>query len=164
MSIVSLLEPGDAGLDERWLLAFAGIDSLLTGFGFDAGAKSTLPRQVPETLRVKKKWRDELSEKFRKERASLESLLRLSITAEHELAPGLEILRERDQRLAPVITELKALARAGQLAVPLSAFAMICAHMFANRLLRSAQEEQEPVIYDFLSRIYLSEAARARRS
>ena len=80
------------------------------------------------------------------------------------IGSGLEILRERDQRLAPVITELKALARAGQLAVPLSAFAMICAHMFANRLLRSAQEEQEPVIYDFLSRIYLSEAARARRS
>lgn len=162
MSIVSLLEPGDAGLDERWLLAFAGIDSMLTGFGFDAHAKSTLPRQVPEILQVKKKWRDELSEKFRKDRASLESLLRLPIAADHELAPGLEILRERDQRLAPVMTELKALASAGQLAVPLSAFAMICAHMFANRLLRSAQEEQEPVIYDFLSRIYLSEVARVR--
>ncbi len=162
MSIVSLLEPGDAGLDERWLLAFAGIDTLLTGFGFDAHAKSTLSRQVPEILQVKKKWREELSEKFRKERVTLESLLRLPIAAEHELVPGLEILRERDQRLAPVLTELKALASGGQLAVPLSAFAMICAHMFANRLLRSAQEEQEPVIYDFLSRIYRSEAARGR--
>jgi hypothetical protein len=35
--------------------------------------------------------------------------------------------------------------------------------MHANRLLRSAQREQEAVLYDLLARYYESEVARKRR-
>jgi hypothetical protein len=35
--------------------------------------------------------------------------------------------------------------------------------MHANRLLRSAQREQEAVLYDFLARYYESDVARKRR-
>jgi len=44
----------------------------------------------------------------------------------------------------------------------LTELALSYAHMIANRLLRSAQRRQEMVIYDFLARLYESQAARSR--
>lgn len=161
ISILSLLEPGDEGLDERWRLSLAGIDKLLMDFGFDVQARGDLIKQLPASLRVKRTSRTELSEKFRRERESLETLLRIGSAPDHELAPGLDILHKRSERLAPIIAEVKALTRTVQLSVSLGSFAMSCAHMFANRLLRAAHAEQEPVIYDFLSRLYRSEGAQA---
>ena len=45
---------------------------------------------------------------------------------------------------------------------PLSDIVLSCLHMFANRLLRSSARAQEMVLYDFLARLYTSEAARSQ--
>ena len=58
------------------------------------------------------------------------------------------------------MTELKACAEAGRLSVSLASLATRHIHMHANRLLRSAQRQQEMVIYDFLARLYDSRLAR----
>jgi thiopeptide-type bacteriocin biosynthesis protein len=77
------------------------------------------------------------------------------------LVAGLEVFRRRSERLAPVVAELMSRARAGGLSVPLAELAPSYLHMHANRLLRSAHRAQELVLYDFLSRLYESQAAQA---
>jgi hypothetical protein len=47
--------------------------------------------------------------------------------------------------------------------VPCPEIARSYLHMHANRLLRSAQREQEAVLYDLLAQYYESEVARKRR-
>ncbi len=108
---------------------------------------------------MKKNVVGQLSEKFRKERKSLEELLRAEI-GDHPLAPGLELFRGRSERLAPIIAELKSSEEAGRLSFPLRELVLSYIHMHANRLLRSAQRQQELVIYDLLARIYESQLAR----
>jgi hypothetical protein len=61
-----------------------------------------------------------------------------------------------------VATELAALEREGKLIGTLGSIGGSYLHMHANRLLRSEQRAQELVLYDFLLRLYESEAARAR--
>ena len=46
-----------------------------------------------------------------------------------------------------------------QLTLPLPELAVSYLHMHANRLLRSAHRAQELVLYDFLARLYQSQAA-----
>jgi thiopeptide-type bacteriocin biosynthesis protein len=166
LEIIENLELGDAGLDERWRLTVRGIDALLTDFGFDLDSKCALSQEASRSLaeveRVDKNLRSELSEKFRKERKSLEELLDPACDAVNSLLPGLEILRQRSERIAPIVAELNACEQAGRLLVSVKDFVLSCAHMYANRLLRSVHREQELVIYDFLSRLCKSKAARER--
>jgi thiopeptide-type bacteriocin biosynthesis protein len=165
LEILEMLEPGDAGSDERWRLTVAGIDRLLTDFAFDPREKGAIMRQARESFgkefRVEKSVVGQLSEKFRKERKSLEELLRAE-TEDHPLAPGLALFRTRSERLAPIIAELKNCAADGRLTTPLTDLLLSYVHMHANRLLRSAQRQQELVIYDLLMRIYESQLARAK--
>ena len=166
LQLISMLDQGDQGLDPRWRLTMRGLDALLTDFGFDLDSKCALfqqaSRNLPEVERVDKSLRSELSEKFRKERKSLEELLDPACDAVNSLLPGLDILRQRSERIAPIVAELNACEQAGRLLVSVKDFALSCAHMYANRLLRSAHREQELVIYEFLSRLYKSKAARER--
>lgn len=165
LEMLGMLEPGDAGADERWRLTLSGIDRLLTDFGFDPKNKCAIMKQARERFgkefRVEKYVVGQLSEKFRKERKSLEELLRAGID-DHPLAPGLELFRGRSERLAPIVAELKSCEEEGRVSVPLRELVLSYIHMHANRLLRSAQRQQELVIYDFLARIYESQAARER--
>jgi thiopeptide-type bacteriocin biosynthesis protein len=76
------------------------------------------------------------------------------------LAAGLDALRRRSLRLAPVAAELRQLEQAGCLSATISDIVMSYAHMHANRLLRSAARAQELVLYEFLDRAYSSQAGR----
>ncbi|HKQ62734.1 MAG TPA: lantibiotic dehydratase [Candidatus Polarisedimenticolaceae bacterium] len=154
-----LSEPSvDGALDARWKLALAGMDLLLEDFGFDLSARLALARQLREEsareFRVGKRLRIQLGSKFRAERGQLESLERL---------PGIGWLRERSQAHATPVARLRQRAEAGQLEVSLPDLACSVMHMHANRLLRSAQRQQELVLYDFLARLYESQHARRAR-
>ena len=81
--------------------------------------------------------------------------------ADSDLAPGLTALRRRSERVRPVAAELSSLERSGGLRVPVADLAWSYLHMQGFRLLRSAQNDHEPVLFDFLGRIYQSQAARA---
>ena len=58
------------------------------------------------------------------------------------------------------LAELRRTARLGRLEMD---FAGSLLHMHANRILRSNARAQELVLYDFLARLYESQAARARK-
>jgi thiopeptide-type bacteriocin biosynthesis protein len=159
---------GDAGLDLRWRLALCGIDLLFDDLGLMFEEKRFVARQARKgygrEFGADGNLRGELSRRYRKERAGLEMLFDRSQDPPAELAPGLEALRWRTLRLAPVAAELRWLAQAGRLGGTMADVARSYAHMHVNRLLRSAHRAQEFVLYELLDRLYSTQAARGPRS
>jgi thiopeptide-type bacteriocin biosynthesis protein len=155
---------GDAGLDLRWRLAMAGIDLLFEDLGLTLGEKRTVARRAREGLgqefRVDGNFRGQVGQRYRAERAHLEALLDPGQAPPAPLAAGLEALRRRSLRLAPVTAELRQLGQAGRLSTTMTDLAMSYAHMHVNRLLRSAHRAQELVLYELLDRAYSSQAGR----
>jgi hypothetical protein len=73
--------------------------------------------------------------------------------ADHDLAPGFELLAKRDAAVRALDLS--------HLAVADVAWSLV--HMHANRLLHASHRAQELVLYDFLRRFYVSRRARAAR-
>jgi thiopeptide-type bacteriocin biosynthesis protein len=164
LEIIENLEPGDAGLDERWRLALRGVDALLQDLGFEPATKFAVIRKAraafTKEIRVDGRLKGQIGDRFRKERKSLEELLDPGQDAKSALSSGFEIFRHRSARVAPIVAELKASEAAGRLSVSLQELAPSYIHMHANRLLRSAHRAHELVLYDFLARLYGSKIAR----
>jgi thiopeptide-type bacteriocin biosynthesis protein len=148
----------------RWRLALYGMAMLLTDLGLDLSTRRAVLGRIREAyakeFRADANLRHQLGARYRQERQDLDALLDPTRGAGGLLAPGLTVLRRRSERLAPVVAELKACAQAGELTLALAAVAPSYLHMHANRLLRSAQRAQELVLYEFLGRLYESQAAR----
>jgi thiopeptide-type bacteriocin biosynthesis protein len=83
--------------------------------------------------------------------------------AKHPLSPGFELYAERSERIAPIARALATREADGRLQTSIVDLAPSFLHMHANRLLRSEQRSQELVLYDFLLRLYESDAARSRK-
>jgi len=155
---------GDGGLDLRWRLALSGIDLLLEDLGLSLAEKASVARAAREgygrEFGVDGAFRGAVGKRYRTERANLEALLDPRQGTPAGLAPGLEALRRRSLRMAPVAAGLRELAQGGELPVPLTELATSYAHMHVNRLLRSAQRAQELVLYELLDRFYSARAGR----
>ena len=155
---------GDAGLDLRWRLAMAGIDLLFEDFGLTLEERRTLARRQRESLgrefAVDGEFRGQVGRRYRAERARLEALLDPEQEPPASLARGLGALHRRSLQVAPVVEELRRLARAGRLSTTMADLATSYAHMHANRLLRSAHRAQELVLYEMLDRAYTARAGR----
>jgi lantibiotic biosynthesis protein len=153
---------GDEGLDARWRLALYGIDRLLDDFGLDLERKRAWARgcrdRFARELDVRGQTKRALGKRYRVERKALDELLDLEEGADHPLAPGVKFLRERSWRVAPLVECLR--AREQRLSVSLDHLLWSYAHMHANRLLRGAHRAQELVLYDLLDRVYMSREAR----
>jgi thiopeptide-type bacteriocin biosynthesis protein len=161
---------GDAAADARWRLALRGMHLLLDDLQLDLGTRHALLASTRASFAAEHRadgaLEKQLGAKFRKERASIDWVLRapvdpgdLEVTSLH---PGFAALADRSQRIAAPargLAELEAADPGGGLRVDLAGSLL---HMHANRLLRSEQRAQELVLYDFLARIYDSEVARGR--
>ncbi len=157
---------GDEGADLRWRVALCGVDTLLDDLGLDTAAKrdvmrgmeTGMAREFGKAATLKR----ELSDRFRRDRASLESLLAVARGGGDGLPPELAALRRRSEALRPVAAELAEREQAGRLTAPVRVLASSFTHMHLNRILRSSARAQEMVIYHLLGRLYESEAARRR--
>ncbi len=167
VELLELLEPGDAGLDERWRLALRGADQLLDDVGLTLPEKLRVIEErakhfgsVPEpdaTLR------HQLTARFRELRADLEQLLDRAKDGESLPLPGFGVLNGRSERLRTICASLRALNESGRLEGRLTDIAGSYIHMHLNRVLRGAPNDHEVVVYDFLRRLYRSKAARSRK-
>ncbi len=169
-AVLELLELllGDDGADARWRLALCGMDLLLSDLGLGLEARLQLTTALRESFgrefRVEGAVEQQLGERFRKERRSMEELLGSRNAGSPVLAQGLEVLQRRSKKLAPIAGGLRALAVAGKLRVPIAELAGSFLHMHVNRMARSAARAQELVLYDMLNRHYASQAARQRKA
>jgi thiopeptide-type bacteriocin biosynthesis protein len=165
-AVITIMAPlsGDAGPDLRWRLAMCGIDLLFEDLGLTPQEKRSAVQRMRDGFGVEfgidGNFRNWVSQRYRAERTHLEALLDSEHAAPPPLASGLDALRRRSLRLAPVAAELRKLDDAGRLSTTISDIAMAYAHMHANRLLRSAQRAHELVLYELLGRAYSSQAGR----
>ncbi len=160
---------GDQAHDRRWPLALRGAHSLLRDFGYDLEQR----RQAAAAMRSGF-WQTfghdalgrELGKRLRPERQRLDSLLEDPPIPERvpDLAAGLPWLAQRSLDYGPWIEELQDLERQGRLQRPLRDIVPSLVHMHVNRMIRTAANQHELVIYDFLERLYASRLARQRRS
>ncbi len=166
LEILEMLE-GDAGADFRWRLALRGIDMLLGDLRFDAETRLRVMRTMRESFVQEfgggKGLRVQLDQRFRQEWRSLMPLLDPAGDEASELAPALAVLRQRSERLAPIVDQLRELEQSGRLHPTLAELAPSYVHMHVNRIIRSAQRAHEMVLYDFLYLLYESRAARERK-
>jgi len=156
---------GDESGEARWRLALWGADRLLADIGLGLEARLRMARSMRASLareyRVDAKMETQLSARFRPLRGELEALM-WGTDEHHPLAPGMEVLRQRSERWALVLAELKALQQQGGLLGNLEDIATSYVHMSINRVLRVAQRRQELVLYDMLCRLYDSRRALTR--
>src|SRR5262249_60279231 len=68
----------------------------------------------------------------------------------------------RSTRTRDAVAAVHAAEDSASLDVPIAVLAESYVHMHLNRLFRAEQRAQELVVYDFLSRLYESRAARRR--
>lgn len=157
-AVLALLEgyPGDAGSAVRWRLGLLGMDMLLDDLGFALWEKLQLMQGLRTShfslFNLANGWEAQLGLRFRKERSALESLL--APDAIPPLAMGRAIFGARSKALG----HLPGLVMGS--GVPKQMRATSYLHMFAHRLFRASHRAQEAVLYDFLFRLYRSQAAR----
>jgi len=168
LGIVELLD-GDAGGIARWKLCVRGIESLLDTLGFDAETRAKVFADAKDSLGREMRadtflW-TKIGDRFTSERAELDVMFTRDAErdAQHELAPGFELLARRDAALAPIAAELRRRDAGGELVPALRDIAWSLCHMHANRLLHASQRAQELVIYDFLRRLHASRRARDKQ-
>ncbi|MBZ4422190.1 lantibiotic dehydratase [Myxococcus sp. RHSTA-1-4] len=158
---------GDAGADLRWRLTLLGMDRLLSDLGMDleerlaatTGGREVFAREFHSGALTER----QLSERFREERGAIDALLEGSADEGSPLAFGLEVFRRRSEKLAPVMSGLRALHGEGRLHMPLLHLARSFLHMHANRMCRASARAQELVLHDLLVRTYRSRKGRERR-
>lgn len=164
VDLLDRLDEGSSGAEERWRLALRGTDMLFADLDLDDGEKRRLVTRLHSAFTREHDAKVALSRalgaRFRPLARELERLLDPANDVGSPLEPGFEVLRERSRRLVPLTEELVRLDRTRRLSEPLPSLAASFAHMYLNRLLRSAQRRQELVVYDFLVRLYVSRAAR----
>jgi thiopeptide-type bacteriocin biosynthesis protein len=158
---------GDAGAELRWRVALRGVDLLFDDLGLTLEQKRDIAaaaqRGYGREFGVGGAFQQEVSRRYRGERAAVEALLDPERDPPAELAASLRALHQRSAALAWPARELRAAAKAGRLTVSLPELALSLAHLHVNRVLRSAQRAQELVIYEMLGRAYRSQAARRPR-
>ena len=164
LALLSRLEAGDAGQQERWRLGLVGVHHLLLDLGLDEHQRLELVRRQRDGLARRLRWdRTALARvgrRFREEQQELVSVLAAEPESGHPLASGLEVLRERSTRSEAAAAVYAELERAGRLVQPRSVLAGAFLHMHLNRLLRGDSSAQELMICDFLGRLYATTTLR----
>jgi thiopeptide-type bacteriocin biosynthesis protein len=167
LAILEMLE-GDEGADFRWRLTLRGIDTLVGDLRLEPESRMRVLRGIRESFSREfgggKNLRVQLDQRFRQEWRSLMPLLDPSGDEESEMAPALAVLRQRSERLAPIVEELRELEKAGRLNQSIADLAPSYVHMHVNRMIRSAARAHEMVLYDFLYLLHESRSARERKA
>ena len=167
LAMLSAAGSGDAATDQRWRLGVCGVDRLLADLGLDLrgrlGVVTFAKAGMAPPAGLDPAQEHQLSQDFRRERQTLETLLRGELSPEDPLSAVLKPLEARSARLVPLGRKLQELLKAGRPSQSLEEFGQSCIHMHINRLLRSRHREFELVIYDALQRLYESLSARQAR-
>jgi thiopeptide-type bacteriocin biosynthesis protein len=167
LAVIEMLE-GDAGADARWRLALRGSEDLLSIVCPDPEVKQRALGRMRQSFAAEfgggKGLRVQLDRKYREENRALYPLLEPQRDAESDLEPGLAVLRRRNERLAPLVSELFAAEQEGRLFSQVADLASSLVHMHVNRMIRSAARAHELVLYDLLGKLLESRAARERKS
>ena len=167
VDLLASLDDDEAGADQRWALAIASVDALLTDFALDLEAKLQMMQRLRDRFglefRADAAFGRQLAAKFRSSKVALEALIEHPPRTEPATA-WRKILARRSEKTRPIVDTLRESDRTGPLIVPLDEVAESCVHMHLNRLFRTQHREHELVIYDFLVCLYEMQVGHQRRA
>jgi thiopeptide-type bacteriocin biosynthesis protein len=165
LELLGAIDPAD-DLDVRWRVAMLSVDRLLTDCGLNRDERLLTARQLLEhqnaRFRLGKFEKKVLGDRFRNERPSLEEVLGSHTAKERIWQMARDVLEQRSVLIAHAAERLRSLQSCGRLLTSLPALAGSYVHMHVNRMMRAAANEHELVLYDFLVRLYESDAAQSR--
>ena len=165
-AVLTILEntAGIADSDVRWRLALMGMDLLLAEFVASLPERLELVKgfraRRQRDLGLEDRPKQQLADRWRRERRELAALAEARKDGRHPLAPALAALEQRSRKLRPLAAELRLRAEADRLDRPPRDLVADYAHMFCNRLLEADAWRQELVLYDFLAQHLRSCLAR----
>ncbi len=167
VGMLAMIE-GDEGERIRWLFALRTMDTLLDDFRLDIEQKYNLITILRENFGrehgMNRSLKDQLENKFRKERSQINEILDRANDEVSEMLPLFQLITEKSEGMKPLVDEIKNLEQAGRLHTKIEDLIPSYSHMMINRLFKSKQRLHELVIYDFLHRYYKSEIARRKYS
>lgn len=165
LALIELLTDADR-LASRWLVCLGSWHALLDDFGFDLPTKLAAAQggfaSFIRQFKSDKLLTRTLGDRFRLERTTVEAFLNSDTRGDSILDSVTGILRSRSERMRPLAMSLRGLLAAPGATATVNDVASSLLHMNANRLLRSNHAQHEFVMYDFLTRVYDGQLARAR--
>lgn len=161
------LTEGDSREHLRWQWAVRAIDEWLNAFEYTAAQKFSLIEVIKisfhNEFKADKFLREQLSNKYRKQKNDIEAIMDYGIIETSELFPLIEILKEKSLAIQPIAYQLKEM-EAGQKLIPsINELMPSYIHMLVNRIVTSSPRQHELVIYDILYNYYRSAIAREKK-
>lgn len=146
---------------QRWKLALILIDSFLSAFSFSLLERKNLLSTMAENHKrefgfIHHHTSKQLNDKCRAYRKEIEN----TMLWETEGSESTDIIKYRKQSIFQIAEKLMKLEHQNELQVPLKSLLTSIIHMTMNRWFRSKNRLHEMVIYEFLSRYYMSEIAK----
>ncbi|QSW91080.1 lantibiotic dehydratase [Flavobacterium endoglycinae] len=148
---------GDTGEKIRWMFSLLSIDHFLNDFDvklegkvklFNA-AKTSFGKEFNRSGRLNK----QINEMFVQHESEIESFLDPNLMDEI-YEPLIEILKERSQKNAPIVAEIKELGKEHRLPTYLDNIMLSYVHMICNRIFLTKHRIHEMVVYDYLYKYY----------
>lgn len=169
--IVNLLEKinkGSKGEEIRWLFGIKAVNELFDNFNLNMEQKLTLTENLKTSFasefNINKSLKKQLDSRYRENRKDIENLLTEDNFLGKEYQFIVELLKQKEKQLKPVIEEIINLQNHDQLHEPIPSLLSSYTHMLLNRLFRNKQRMHEMVIYDFMWRTYRSIIAQNKTS
>lgn len=164
LELLSTIDSAD-DLDIRWRIALLGVDSLLTDCGLNPSEKLAVAKQLCDSFCSRFQFgsatRRILGDRFRSERSALEAIRWNHPERGTLWDAAAQIFRHRSAFVEDAVKQLQRLHSSGELLTSISTLASSYVHMHVNRMMRADANRHELVLYDFLFRLYDSDAARS---
>ena len=167
LAIINFLkETDEKGNDQmRWLWGIKCVDLLLTEFGLSLNDKIELYKMLnagySQEFQMNKPMQIQLDKKYRVEMKQIRNIIE---QPEISNLPGLSHISSYMKYAEPIIRQIIDVSSCGELGMPLNNFLGSLLHMHFNRLFRTKQRMHELVIYYFMHKFYISQAARLKYS
>ena len=166
--IVDMLDmiDGDEGEKIRWLFVIKAVDALLSDFNYSMEQKRELMENLKtgfaHEFNMNKDLKMQLDKKFRTYRDNITEILNPANDETSELQPLFELLKQKSENIAPLVTVILTFQQNDQLQLHINDLLASYIHMLLNRLFKNKQRMHEMVIYDFMWRTYHSEIAKQK--
>lgn len=165
LEALRMLEPGEAGEEERWRLALLGAEALLRDFEPSPARRKALLARLRKGFGAEfgeeSSLRSSVGSRCRSLAGEVAALLDGDGKGSLDLGPGVEVFRRRSDLLQPVVARLAALRESGRLRRGLESMVADFLHMHLNRIFTSSQRRHEMVVYELLDRRYSAVLGRA---
>jgi len=145
----------------RWMISLLLIDKLLSDFNFTIEQKKDFMTATSNAFKIEFGFNQsnskQLNEKYRANKSTVESIL-TNNTVDDNYHRLIEIVNQRSIKMKPLISKMQIIIKSKRLNIQDYIGSYI--HMTMNRLFRADNRIYELIIYDFMSRFYMSEIVK----